>query len=309
MRCRFCFATFQEMRKTILPAGHLAEQEALDVVEKLADAGFRKINFAGGEPFLAPWLGRLVKHAKGLGMTTSVVTNGSYFDRAEDLAVLESLDWLALSVDSVVPDTLRQLGRVKAHQPIAEDRYLEICRAVHAAGVKLKINTVVTSVNRDERLDGFIRAARPLRWKVMQVLPVDSPDTRIDAGLLISDRQFKKFVRNNRKAWRGGVRVVGETNKDMIGSYVMVDPAGRFYTNVDGTYRYSDPILQMTDIHGELAKLGISRRRFALRGGMYLHQPADMPVAVRRIRAGAASITGLATLVGLLRLVRSGWRM
>jgi hypothetical protein len=47
MRCRFCFATFQDVRRTILPAGHLDESDALGVVDELADAGFTKINFAG----------------------------------------------------------------------------------------------------------------------------------------------------------------------------------------------------------------------------------------------------------------------
>ena len=77
MRCKFCFATFQDVKQTILPKGHLPENEALKVVEKIAAAGFEKITFAGGEPLLCKWLPNLIRKAKQLGMTTMIVTNGS----------------------------------------------------------------------------------------------------------------------------------------------------------------------------------------------------------------------------------------
>ena len=56
MKCRFCFATFQDIGQEALPKGHLPREDSLAVVEALATAGFNKINFAGGEPTLCPWL-------------------------------------------------------------------------------------------------------------------------------------------------------------------------------------------------------------------------------------------------------------
>ncbi|WP_282071372.1 hypothetical protein [Polaribacter atrinae] len=46
-------------------------------MRKIAAAGFEKITFAGGEPMLCPWLPKLIKTAKELGLTTMIVTNGS----------------------------------------------------------------------------------------------------------------------------------------------------------------------------------------------------------------------------------------
>ncbi len=77
MKCGFCFATFKDIDQKALPMGHLGCAHSLSVVESLAQSGFEKINFAGGEPTLCPWLPDLIGRAKGLGMTTSVVTNGS----------------------------------------------------------------------------------------------------------------------------------------------------------------------------------------------------------------------------------------
>ena len=72
-----CFATFEDIDQKALPKGHLGRDHSLSVVESLAQAGFEKINFAGGEPTLCPWLPDLIGRAKDLRMTTSVVTNGS----------------------------------------------------------------------------------------------------------------------------------------------------------------------------------------------------------------------------------------
>ena len=54
MKCRFCFATFQDVGVDTLPKGHLPREGCLEVVDALASAGFGKINFAGGEPILCP---------------------------------------------------------------------------------------------------------------------------------------------------------------------------------------------------------------------------------------------------------------
>ena len=56
MRCNHCFATFQDFEPLFLPKGHLGREDCVLVVETIAEAGFQKINFAGGEPTLCPWL-------------------------------------------------------------------------------------------------------------------------------------------------------------------------------------------------------------------------------------------------------------
>ena len=61
MRCDFCFATFLDIEPKALPKGHLGCQGSLAIVESLAQAGFRKLNFAGGEPTLCPWLPDLIR--------------------------------------------------------------------------------------------------------------------------------------------------------------------------------------------------------------------------------------------------------
>jgi hypothetical protein len=65
-KCKFCFATFKDVR------GQMKEAEALEVVEALAPH-CEKITFVGGEPTLCPFLGALIDRAHQLGLTTCVV--------------------------------------------------------------------------------------------------------------------------------------------------------------------------------------------------------------------------------------------
>ena len=96
MRCKFCFATFQDVKKTILPKGCLPKADAIKVVEELAEYGFEKITFAGGEPTLCPWLTNLISTAHEAGMTTMIVTNGSGIDDEFLKSNRDKLDWIAL---------------------------------------------------------------------------------------------------------------------------------------------------------------------------------------------------------------------
>ena len=269
MRCRFCFAPFQDVKQSILPKGHLPKDEAISVVDRLAESGFKKINFAGGEPTLCPWLSNLIRRAKEHGMTTSIVTNGSRITDSWLDSVSGILNWIALSIDTVDQEKLKYLGRaIQSRVPITKRRYLEIVDKIKRCGMRLKINTVVTSMTWQDDFTHFIRLAKPERWKLLQVLPVKGQnDAHIDE-LAITTEQFEQYVKSNRVVENEGIDVVPESNKMMTGSYVMVDPAGRFFDNTQGAHTYSSPIL---DVGVEKALKGISvdAGRFLQRKGQY----------------------------------------
>ena len=269
MRCRFCFAPFQDVKQGILPKGHLPKDDAISVVDRLAESGFKKINFAGGEPTLCPWLSNLIRRAKEHGMTTSIVTNGSRITDSWLDSVSGILNWIALSIDTVDQEKLKYLGRaIQSRVPITKRRYLEIVNKIKRCGMRLKINTVVTSMTWQDDFTHFIRLAKPERWKLLQVLPVKGQnDAHIDE-LAITTEQFEQYVKSNRVVENEGIDVVPESNKMMTGSYVMVDPAGRFFDNTQGAHTYSSPIL---DVGVEKALKGISvdAGRFLQRKGQY----------------------------------------
>ncbi|MCY4580897.1 MAG: radical SAM protein, partial [Chloroflexi bacterium] len=104
MKCGFCFATFQDIDPDNLPKGHIGRDDCISVVEALGEAGFQKINFAGGEPTLCPWLSELITRASDIGLVTSIVTNGSRITPDWLQSVEGHLDWTALSIATVLSE-------------------------------------------------------------------------------------------------------------------------------------------------------------------------------------------------------------
>ena len=238
------------------------------MVEALATAGFDKINFAGGEPTLCPWLPDLIRRAKELGLTTSMVTNGIRITPEWLDGVEGCLDWTAVSIDTVDQRKMKLMGRTTRTGPMSETDYLRIMEMLRQRGIRLKINTVVTRSNCDEDLTSFIVRARPERWKLLQVLPVSGQNDGLVENLVITDEEFDRYVARNRYVETKGIVVVPESNELMTGSYVMVDPAGRFFDNVAGTHVYSRPIGQV-GVGAALREVSVDPGRFRLRDGLY----------------------------------------
>lgn len=271
MRCKFCYDTFQDVKRDMeLPKGHLPEKECLSVVDRLAEAGFEKINFAGGEPTLCPWLPNLIKRAKNHGMVTSIVTNGSRITAPWLDGLNGILDWIALSIDTVDPEKLKCLGRALGggKKPMTKEEYLGIIRTIKRRGCRLKINTVVTSETWQEDFTDFIRSAKPERWKLLQVLRVKGQNDAHIADFEIAPAQFEAYVQRNRIVENDGIIVVPESNEMMTESYLMIDPAGRFFDNAQGAYTYSRPILKV-GIEEALRDVSVDLERFLKRGGQY----------------------------------------
>ena len=80
----------------------------------LGATGMKKINFAGGEPFMnAEFLGQLVKYCKETLelQSVSVVTNGSKVPKKWLAKYGEYLDIMAISCDSFNETTNIEIGR------------------------------------------------------------------------------------------------------------------------------------------------------------------------------------------------------
>ena len=65
-----------------------------------------------------------------------------------------------------------------------------------------------------------------------------------------------------------GITMVPESNDLMTGSYVMVDPAGRFFDNVAGHHTYSRHLLEV-GVEEALRDVSIAPEKFQSRSGQY----------------------------------------
>jgi radical S-adenosyl methionine domain-containing protein 2 len=265
MRCKFCFATFQEVKKTILPKGHLPKEDSLKLVNLLSEH-FDKITFVGGEPTLCPWLPDLIIRAKQLGMNTGIVSNGTRLNEKYLTELRPYLDWVGLSIDSLNEDTNVKMGRaIAGTKPLNETYYLNLVNLITNLGFKLKINTVVNKYNYTENLSEFIKVSGTNRWKVFQVLPIKGENDKHIDELKITKEEFNFFLANHEKTKHF---LVPDNNEEMRGSYAMIDPVGRFFENSTGSIFNSDPILKI-GVEKAYEMAHPDRDKFIKRGGVY----------------------------------------
>lgn len=258
-KCKFCYATFDDMHVKMMSL-----DDAKTIIKKLADAGVQKITFAGGEPMLFPWIGEVIKYTKTLGVTTSLITNGFLLsvDFLDDMKGW--LDWIGISIDSVILTTNQKIGRTHRGHAMHRSWYEWICQEISDRGYHLKVNTVVCSLNKNDDLNSFLNLVKPERWKVFQALRVEGQNDAQFDSVKVSDEEFNIFLTRHREQ----ESMVDESNVLMRGSYLLVDPQGRLFENSAGCHTYSNSLIH-NDINYCLSQISVDREMFLARGGVY----------------------------------------
>lgn len=191
----------------------------------LKEAGMRKVNFAGGEPFMnAKFLGQLAQYCKStLALeSVSIVTNGSKVTPTWLATYGQYVDIMAVSCDSFDEATNVKIGRGTGKHLQKFTQLAELCEE---HGVMFKVNTVVNRHNWREDMNAAIRAIGPKRWKCFQVLIIDEENGGGDGTLRdarefrISDEEFRDFCGRH----QDNECFVPEGNGVMKSSYLLLD--------------------------------------------------------------------------------------
>ena len=194
--CKFCFHTSKNGDLASLP-------DAKRAMAILKDQGMIRVNFSGGEPFLQPsWLGSMCQFChEHLGISVSIVSNGSKINAHWMKKFGRYVDVLAISCDSFNEETLRKIGRYeKRTNHIAQLHKVRDWCMEHK--ITFKINSVICSANKHETMVDEITELQPARWKVFQCLLIDGenagPDALRDAqDQVISKEEFDTFVKRH----------------------------------------------------------------------------------------------------------------
>lgn len=260
--CGFCFHTAKT--SYVLP-----QDEAHRGLRLLREAGMKKLNIAGGEPFLYPkFLGAMVQFCKeSLRLeSVSIVTNGSKVTERFLKQYGSCIDVLAVSCDSFDEQTNIKIGRGDGSNVAQLFRIRDWCRKYN---IKFKLNTVVCRLNYDEDMVDMVSQLAPFRWKVFQVLMVrgenDSEETLRDVRKWeITDEEFDIFCDRH----RGIPSFIPENNRVMASSYLLVDEYMRFMDKGSGQMRESESILDV-GVEKALSQVRWDQEAFVERGGVY----------------------------------------
>ena len=210
--CRYCFI---ENAKTL---DFQSYERALD---KIAPH-FTRINFVGGEPTVSQYLLPLMRRTRELGLDCTIVTNGyNLIHKADEFSELYDLcSTIGISIDSLNDETNAEIGRAHKGETITRRDYEELCKRIKSNGLRLKVNTVVSALNKNEDFSDFYSATNPDRIKLFQCLKPKRCLKQNYDELLISASDFAAFVARHR---RFADKIVAEDNNAMTCAYYMLD--------------------------------------------------------------------------------------
>ena len=139
-----------------------------EILEALAASSARVVTFCGGEPLLVRKIGEYAARLRERGKSTVLNTNGELLRRRLDQGLrLADFDMAGISIEGSTPEVHRAMRGKKA------DLYEVIDAARLVAkepGVRLKLATVVSAVNRDDlpALARMVRDLGPDVWRLYQ---------------------------------------------------------------------------------------------------------------------------------------------
>lgn len=267
--CRFCFGQYKQLKE--IPS----KDRILEIPKLLAEAGCQKLTLEGGEPFLFPQLLDLLKVAKKVGLVTCVITNGKLVTKERMESLSPYLDWIGISIDSVDEAIEIELKR-------GDGDHISHCKDIaewaHELGIRLKINSVITSLNYTEDLKSLIRELKPDRWKAFQLLQIEGENVEATKDLTITDEEFRFFIKKHESIKKDGIDFICESQEDMKGSYIMLLPDGRFFSNHCGKYVFCKKTIFESGVIEALKEVGWDKEKFCRRGGHYQWSKRKFPV-------------------------------
>ena len=234
-KCRHCFAHFDKHKV-------LDEKHWQQIIYNTVDSGMvSSFNFAGGEPLLYPHLTSLAEYAVSLGCECSIITNGSLIDEEWIRSNAHLFTTIGFSIDSFSPETLRKIGRCNTKGVILDlERIVKIFTLIkkYNPSIKLKINTVVSAINKTENLGELIRKYNlPVdRWKILRMAKFEN-ECFSNADITVTDDEYSEYISRNLESLgitpetdnvlykaENGMAIVCESN--LNGTYIMVDAGG-----------------------------------------------------------------------------------
>lgn len=141
LACRHCGSRAGRARPD-----ELGLDEALELVDQLADLGVKEVTLIGGEAYLFHGWTEVIRAVVARGMSCAMVSGGQGIDAAVARAAAEAgLGSLSISIDGEAASHDRLRGKAGAHR-----KALEALVHARSAGLPIAVNTQINRLNLHE---------------------------------------------------------------------------------------------------------------------------------------------------------------
>ena len=142
LKCKHCYSDSGSKREE-----ELTTQEALAVVDQLADAGIIALAFSGGEPFSRKDFFEVARHAADRGLYVSLATNGTLLTKENVQKLKEvKVNYVDISIDGATAKTHDEFRGVQG----AFDKAITGLKNCVEADLCVCIATTATKNNYEE---------------------------------------------------------------------------------------------------------------------------------------------------------------
>lgn len=217
MKCKFCFKTQEKnsCNDVIISTFH-------SVCKK-----FGCVNLVGGEVFLFPKLVlELTKIAKKYNVKISIISNGyNLYENLYDeitIDILKNIDTLGISVDSFSSEYNLSIGRSVNQKTLTVEKLSNIINLSKYLGCEIKINTVLTSKNFNEKFDDKFSSLEIDKWKVFEVMIYNKKYEYLRPN----KDQIDLFLKNNKM-----IDIQYEESETLKYSYINILGNGNLFIN------------------------------------------------------------------------------
>lgn len=248
--CQFCYSSSWNKKhwqndKNILQLSIDEIKSGLDNLVNL-NLGIKYISWTGGEIMLRNReLKEILEHSTSLGFQNILTTNGMFTPVFKDrrifkeylLSIKDNIDWIALSLDGEDEESnnlmrLDLKGNSSKHHFKDVISTLELIKELNSP-FKIKINTVVTSKNKD-KIVGILKLIKEYDcvWKIVQFNPRECPKEYRNS-YNISKEEFINVVEEVKRQ----KEILYANNKIKIGQRTYNgnnEPYGMFIINSNG---------------------------------------------------------------------------
>lgn len=166
------------------------------------------------------------KYKINIHVLVSLITNGSLMGEEWVKNCAGMFETIGFSVDSINDETNRKIGRCDRNEKtIPAGRIVELCRLIrkYAPGYRIKINTVVSALNKNEMMSDFIDEISTDRWKILRMKPFQY-DSFSNLDIQVSNEEFEEFVERNRDRKGKEDGVTAEAGMGTARREIVVEP-------------------------------------------------------------------------------------
>ncbi len=231
-KCFFCFAKYNINEKELHN-----NTNNIDLLLNKLYLYFSKtykvvnLNLVGGEPLLSKNINYIIEKAFNLGFNVSIISNGSLINKEFLDDNSKYLSTIGISIDSLNNETNNKIGR------LINKNYKDVLKLINQYDINLKINTVINKYNFSENFVEELKEFKINKWKFFQAINV------LDDKINCLDEEFKYFLDINNIYHLKDNKYYIENKDVLLESYIMIDPFGRFFQNINNKYQYTKNIL------------------------------------------------------------------